>query len=176
MLNDTPTRAVRVLKWKFRPTLCHPMDYTVHGILQARILEWAAIPFSRGSSQPRDWTQISCIGRVFTSWATREAHKAIIKGQKVGGGPIPGNPCPFLKKKKKKLTLTPNFKALSLCLSQALSFLLKWPHTLFVECAALSTNSLLTHHSCSLSILSWWSKKLKFTGNKSNNKERILYI
>ena len=36
------------------PTLCDPMDYTVHGILQARILEWVAFPFSRGSSQPRD--------------------------------------------------------------------------------------------------------------------------
>ena len=35
------------------PTLCDPMDYTVHGILQARTLEWVAIPFSRGSSQPR---------------------------------------------------------------------------------------------------------------------------
>ena len=40
------------------PTLCDPMDYTVHGILQARILEWAAFPFSRGSSQPRDRTQV----------------------------------------------------------------------------------------------------------------------
>ena len=47
--------------------------YTVHGILQARVLEWVAFPFSRGSSQPRDWTQVSCIaGRVFSSWATRE--------------------------------------------------------------------------------------------------------
>ena len=36
------------------PTLCEPMDYTVHGILQARILEWVAFPFSKGSSQPRD--------------------------------------------------------------------------------------------------------------------------
>ena len=36
------------------PTLCDPMDYTVHGILQARILEWVAFPFSRGSSQPRN--------------------------------------------------------------------------------------------------------------------------
>ena len=35
-------------------TLCNPTDYTVHGILQARILEWVAVPFSRGSSQPRD--------------------------------------------------------------------------------------------------------------------------
>ena len=44
------------------------------GILQARILEWVAIPFSRESSQPRDRTQLSCIaGRFFTSWATREA-------------------------------------------------------------------------------------------------------
>ena len=40
------------------PTLCDPKDYTVHGILQARILEWVAFPFSRGSSQPRDQTQV----------------------------------------------------------------------------------------------------------------------
>jgi len=39
------------------PTLCNPVDFTVHGILQARILEWVAFPFSRGTSQPRDRTQ-----------------------------------------------------------------------------------------------------------------------
>ena len=55
------------------------MDYSlpgssVHEILQARILEWVAMPSSRGSSQPRDQTQVSCIaGRFFTIWATREA-------------------------------------------------------------------------------------------------------
>ena len=50
------------------------MDYTVQGILQARILEWVAFSFSRGSSQPRDWTQVSHIAdRLFTGWATREA-------------------------------------------------------------------------------------------------------
>ena len=50
------------------PILCDPRGYTVHGILQARILEWVAFPFSRGSSQPRDLTQVSCIaGRLFTS-------------------------------------------------------------------------------------------------------------
>ena len=49
-------------------TLCDPMDYRVHGILQDRILEWVAIPFSRASSQPRDQTQVSRIaGRFFTS-------------------------------------------------------------------------------------------------------------
>ena len=53
--------------------LCDPMDFSqpgssVHGILQARILEWVALPFSRGSSQPRDGTQVSHIsGRFFTS-------------------------------------------------------------------------------------------------------------
>ena len=52
------------------------MDYTVHGILQARILESVAIPFSYGSSQPRDQTQVSCIaGRFFTSRVTREAQE-----------------------------------------------------------------------------------------------------
>ena len=46
---------------------------SVHGISQARILEWVAICFSRGSSQPRDWTWVFCAaGRFFTSWATRE--------------------------------------------------------------------------------------------------------
>ena len=60
-------------------TLWDPMDCSlpgtsVHGIFQARILEWVAIPFSKGSSQPRDRTQVSCIaGRFFTIWATREA-------------------------------------------------------------------------------------------------------
>ena len=60
-------------------TLCDPMDCSlpissVHGIFQARILEWVAISFSRGSSQPRDRTWVSCIaGRRFTVWATREA-------------------------------------------------------------------------------------------------------
>ena len=63
------------------PTLLQPMDCgppgsSVHGILQARILEWVAIPFSRGSSQPRDRTQVPCIvGGFFTSWATREAQE-----------------------------------------------------------------------------------------------------
>ena len=55
-------------------TLCYPMDYIIHGILQARILEWIAFHFSRGSSQTRDWTQVSHIaGGFFTSWAAREA-------------------------------------------------------------------------------------------------------
>ena len=59
-----------------RVRLCNPMDYTVHGILQARIPEWVAFPFSRVSSQPRDQTQVSLIaGGFFTSGATREAQE-----------------------------------------------------------------------------------------------------
>ena len=50
------------------PTLCHPMDNTVNGILQARTLEWVAFAFSRGSSQPRDQTRVSCsAGGFFTN-------------------------------------------------------------------------------------------------------------
>ena len=64
-------QVVKVAQWC--PTICNPMDYTVHGIIQARILE-NPLPFSRGSSQPRDRTQVSCIaGGFFASWATREA-------------------------------------------------------------------------------------------------------
>ena len=65
---------VQCRKWKVKVKLsvvsdsCDPMNYRVHGILQARILEWVAISFSRGSSQPRDQTQVSHIaGRFFTS-------------------------------------------------------------------------------------------------------------
>ena len=64
-------KGIWLLKVKVTPsyrTLCDPMDYTVYGILQARILEWVAIPFSSGSSQPRGQTQVSHIaGRFFTS-------------------------------------------------------------------------------------------------------------
>ena len=58
------------------PMDCSPPGSSVHRILQARILEWVAIPFSRGSSRPRDWTRISSTaGRFFTIWVTREAHR-----------------------------------------------------------------------------------------------------
>ena len=60
------------------PTLCDPRDCSptsVHGISQARILKWVAIPFSRGSSQPRSLTEVSCIaGRFFTTRTTWGAH------------------------------------------------------------------------------------------------------
>ena len=64
------------------PTLCDPMDCnppgsSVHEIFQARILEWVAISFSRGSSQPRDRTRVSCTaGKFFTDWATREGRSS----------------------------------------------------------------------------------------------------
>ena len=63
---------------------CNPMDYIVHGILQARILQWWACPFSRGSSPPRDLTQVShTAGGFFTSWATREAQDCSPPGSSV---------------------------------------------------------------------------------------------
>ena len=59
--------------------LCSPPGSYVHGILQARILEWVIIPFSRGSSQPRYQTRVSLItGRFFTIWATREAPNLLV--------------------------------------------------------------------------------------------------
>ena len=58
---------------------CSPLFSSVHGVVQARILEWSAFPFSRGSSWPRDWTQVSGIaGRFFIIWATREAPYEVI--------------------------------------------------------------------------------------------------
>ena len=80
---------IHVVYWSHRPMCCgllspvrlffDPMGCSlpgssVHGIFQARILEWVAMPSSRGSSRARDRTQVSCIaGRFFTNWATREA-------------------------------------------------------------------------------------------------------
>ena len=70
---------VKVLVVEPCPILCDPMDYSpsgfsVHGILQARILEWVALPFSWGSSQSWGWTWVSGIaGRYFIIWATRKA-------------------------------------------------------------------------------------------------------
>ena len=73
------TMKMKVLVSQLCLTLCNPMECSlagssVHGILQARIVEWVAISYSRGSSWPRDQTQVSCIaGRFFTVRATREA-------------------------------------------------------------------------------------------------------
>ena len=64
---------VKVKVTQSSPALCDPMDCTVHGILQARILERVAFPFSSRSSQPRDRTQVSRVAdRFFTIWATKE--------------------------------------------------------------------------------------------------------
>ena len=76
-------QSVEVLITQSCSTLCNTMDYSlpgseVHGILQARILEWIAISSSRELSQPWDQIQVSCIaGRFFTLWATREAHNSV---------------------------------------------------------------------------------------------------
>ena len=64
---------------------CSPPGSPIHGILQARIVEWVAISFSRGSPWPRDWTQVSCFaGRCFNLWATGEAHTMVLIGPKRG--------------------------------------------------------------------------------------------
>ena len=68
------------------PTLCDPIDCSspgssVHGILQARKVEWVAIPFSKRSSQSRNQTQVSCtVGRFSTVWATRVRERKKVKG------------------------------------------------------------------------------------------------
>ena len=84
------TRKSKVLSRSVVSDSWDPADYSppgssVHGILQARILEWVAIPFSRESSRPSDQTQVSYIaGSFFTIWATREACKQTLYGTKEG--------------------------------------------------------------------------------------------
>ena len=84
------------LKWsevkvdQLCPTLCDPMDYIVYEILQARILKWVPIPFSRRSSQPRDITQVSRIaGRFFTSWATWKPKNTGVGSLSLSPGDLP---------------------------------------------------------------------------------------
>ena len=91
MVTDTGTLAglviMTVLVAQLCMTLCEPMNCSpsgssVHGILKTKMLEWVAIPFSSGSSQPRDQTWVSCIaGSFFTIWATREAPGVAGKSQ-----------------------------------------------------------------------------------------------
>ena len=86
-LPSEPSGKERKGKWSHSvgPTLCNPMDCSlpgsfILGIFQARVLEWVAVSFSRGSSQPRNWTWDSCIvGRSFTIWATREAPLILLR-------------------------------------------------------------------------------------------------
>ena len=63
MLKQYPFLYMKVKVTQSCPTLCDPKDYIVHGILQTRMLEWVAIPCSRGSFQPRDQTHVSCTGK-----------------------------------------------------------------------------------------------------------------
>ena len=80
-------KKVKVLVAQSCPAFCNPMDCspqgsTIHGIFQTRILEWVAISFSRGSSQPRDRTQVSRIaGRLFTICATKEGNAGLEEAQ-----------------------------------------------------------------------------------------------
>ena len=75
------------------PTLCNPMDHSVpgssvHGILQARILEWVIMPSCKGSFWPGDGTHVSCVaGRFFTHWATWEAQPSYINDQSLPDPP-----------------------------------------------------------------------------------------
>ena len=77
------------------PTLCDPVNcsppgFSVHGILQAGILEWVAIPVSRGSSWPRGWTWVSrTAGRFFTVWATRAASVGLVPSMSSEGDLFP---------------------------------------------------------------------------------------
>ena len=73
----------------YDPTGCSLPGSSVHGILQARILEWIAVPFSGGSSWPRDQTQVSCIaGRLFTFWDTQKTFQWPMGLIKEAGGDL----------------------------------------------------------------------------------------
>ena len=125
---------------KLCPTLCDPMgcspsSSSVHGIFQARILEWVAISFSRGSSRPRDQTRVSRIGgRPFNLWATREAFSQFLPKTWNYLPPRPEIHClyssPHCKNKKAWKKINPNWTSFILfaVLIKYLQFdsVLKW--------------------------------------------------
>ena len=76
---DMKVTSVIQCVWLFVPRGLQPSRLLWHGISLARILEWVTISFSRGSSWPRDWTQVSCIASRWFTWATREATQAQIR-------------------------------------------------------------------------------------------------
>ena len=75
---------VKVKVAQLCPTLCDPIDYAVCGILQARILEWVAFPFSRGSSQPRDWSQVSRIAGIREQWIHWGCLSFVVENPRLG--------------------------------------------------------------------------------------------
>ena len=78
VISESESVSCSVMSSSLRPMDCSLPGFSVHGVLQAGLLEWLAIPFSRGSSQPRDWTRTSCTeGSFYTIWTTREAQKLI---------------------------------------------------------------------------------------------------
>ena len=81
-LRDWQVEVAQLCMTLCNPTDCSPPASAVHVVLQARRLEWVASAFSRGSSQPRDQTQVSCFaGGFFTMWATREAPQGLAEVQ-----------------------------------------------------------------------------------------------
>ena len=87
IINKRKELVCKCYSYSVMSTLFDPMDCSlpgssVHGILQAKIPEWVAFPFSRGSSQPRDWTWVSWIaGRFFTIWTTRDVNNTRTTGK-----------------------------------------------------------------------------------------------
>ena len=135
-------------------TLCDPMDYTGNGILQARILKWVAFPFSRGSSEPRDHTQVSRIaGGFFTHWATGEALAlgSITTNKASGGDGLPAELFQILKDDAIKVLH-------SICqqIWKAQQWPQDWKRTVFIpipkkgnakECSEYCTIVLISHTS-----------------------------
>ena len=138
------------------PTLCNPMDYSPPGssvlrILQARILEWVVISFSRGSSWFRDRTQVSCTaGRFFSAWPTREAEEieeTEMKGTQIYPGSPRKTPGPLLPLwpwpqpfwSGESLTFLSYNSILSLFFGKSLTMRIKanWIHFIFNVCSSM---------------------------------------
>ena len=96
------------------PTDCSLPGSSIHGVLQGRILEWDAMPFSSGSSQPRDRTLVSCtVGRFFTIWAWWESYITPKHVECELSSSVPGAHCPWRASSKRPLDLASVIMGLS---------------------------------------------------------------
>ena len=128
---------MKVKVTQLRLTLCNPMDYMVHGILEASILEWVCFPFSRGSSRHRNRTRVSCIeGGFFTNWDIWEASIGVVLQKRElswEDGHIPDHIW--------ILRTAARCRLLALCRKEFKSEIIEWKNVLFRKIHTLKTNS-----------------------------------
>ena len=162
------TQLVKVLVTQLCPTFCNPTDCnppgsSVHGILQARIPEWVAVPFSRGSSWPWDQTLVSYIaGRFFTVWAIREAETGLSLKDKS-----------LRLKRKLQIPFATNFKFI-MWIWKCYQITFYWRNATSVNLGYWQIKTTMSHHLKSVNLVI--IKKTKQVQAKTQRKQNSWFL